>query len=537
MLADDLRLEELVRFSEGDLNFQGRRLVLHAIHAFAELRKDFLERMGPTPTRQILTRFGYYWGKADAAAMDRLFEWENLGEWIKAGSRLHTLQGVARVVVKSFELDQDSGHFSMDTVWHNSVEAEEHLIAVGPSKVPVCWMLAGYASGYVSFCLGKEVYFVEHQCRAKGDRTCSAVGRDRESWGQEVATDLPYFRVDGVQGKIEKLTYSLRQKTRQLAEQRRKLDLLTPSAHDFFIEVHSETFLRALELATRVAPYDSSVLITGETGVGKEVMARHIHSLSNRSKEMFLAINCSALPEGLLESELFGHKEGSFTGATHGRTGLFEQAHGGTVFLDEIGDISPAMQMKLLRVLQEREVTRIGENKPHKIDVRIISATNHDLPTALREGAFREDLYYRLGVVEIKIPPLRERKEDILSLARHFVRLFAKKLQLPNLQLDATCLDYLQSYSWPGNVRELENVIERAAVLSTGKLILPEYLPEGLLQASLHARGKNGAINRTLAEVERDYIEAVLNATGGSKTKTAQILGIGQSTLWRKLKS
>ncbi|MCC7261785.1 MAG: sigma 54-interacting transcriptional regulator [Candidatus Latescibacteria bacterium] len=536
MLADDLRLEELVRFSEGDLNFQGRRLVLHAIHAFAELRKDLLEGMGPVSTRQILTRFGYYWGKVDAAAMDRLFAWENLGEWIKAGSRLHTLQGVARVVVKSFALDQDTGSFAMEKLWHNSVEAEEHLMAVGPSKVPVCWMLAGYASGYVSFCLGKEVFFVERQCVAKGDRICSAVGKDRASWGPEIAADLSYFQIDGVQGKIERLAQSLRQKTRQLAEQRRKLDLLTPNAHDLFIEVHSESFLRALELATRVAPYDSSVLITGETGVGKEVMARHIHSLSSRSKGMFLAINCSALPEGLLESELFGHKEGSFTGAVHGRMGLFEQAHGGTIFLDEIGDISPAMQMKLLRVLQEREVTRVGENSPRKIDVRIISATNHDIPGDLRQGAFREDLYYRLGVVELKIPPLRERKEDILSLARHFVHLFAKKLKLPNLQLDATCLDHLQSYSWPGNVRELENVIERAAVLSTGKLILPEHLPDNVLQVGLQTRRQAGAVNRNLAEVERDHIEAVLAATGGNKTKASRILGISQSTLWRKLK-
>ena len=210
------------------------------------------------------------------------------------------------------------------------------------------------------------------------------------------------------------------------------------------VEVHSESFRRVLDLAGRAAPFDSSILITGETGVGKEVLARHIHKASARAAHQMLSVNCAALPESLLESELFGHKAGAFTGAIEDRAGLFEQARNGTLFLDEIGDISAAMQTKLLRVLQEHEIMRVGESRPRKIDVRVIAATNRDLDEAVRSGRFREDLLYRLRVIEIHVPPLRDRREDILPLARHFVEKFSRDLKLPGLRLDATCVDTLQ---------------------------------------------------------------------------------------------
>ena len=536
MKAADLKLEELVDFSEGRLNLKGRRLVLHDLHAFAQFRKDLLETAGWDHARRIFTRFGYFWGQADAAAMKRIFEWESLAEWIKAGPRLHTIQGVNRTVVKALEFDVATGRFQMELLWHDSGEAEEHLAEVGRSQQPICWMLAGYVSGYCSLCFGKDVYFIEHRCMAAGARVCAAVGKDERSWGAELKPHLPFFQGDDIVGKVQRLTQELRRKTRELAEQRKLLGLSEDTPKPFLAEVRSESFRRVLDLAARVAPFDSSVLIGGETGTGKEVLARLIHRRSHRASGPFVAVNCAALPETLLESELFGHKAGAFTGAVHDRVGLFEQAEKGTAFLDEVGDITPATQLKILRVLQEHEILRVGESRPRRIDVRVIAATNRNLQEELRQGRFREDLYYRLRVIEIDIPPLRDRPEDILPLAHYFVRQFAGRLKRPGLRMDATCVDYLQRYRWPGNVRELENTIERAAVLCRDAVILPESLPLHLIQAALATPEPPGTGASSLADLEYRHIETVLRQTGGNRTHAARILGISPITLWRKLK-
>ena len=536
MKAADLKLEELVDFAEGRLSLKERRLVLHNIHAFAQFRKDLFDMVGQDHARRILTRFGYYWGQADAAAMRRVFEWDSLVELIKAGPRLHTLQGVNRTIIRKLEVDEKTGHFEMDLVWHDSGEAEEHMLELGKATYPVCWMLVGYASGYCSLCLGRNVYFIESHCEAKGDCICVAMGKDEASWGEELKPHLPYFQMDDIWGKVQKLSHELRRKTRELAAQRKLLGWGVGAPKSPFIEVRSEAFRRVLELAGRVAQFDTSILICGETGTGKEVLARYVHRQSPRAGKPFVGVNCTALPETLLESELFGHKAGSFTGATRDRAGLFEQAEQGTIFLDEIGDISPAMQMKLLRVLQEREILRIGESQTRKIDVRVIAATNRNLPQLIREGKFREDLYYRLRVIEVNIPPLRQRRDDILPLARHFVRVLAVRLKMPQLRLDATCADLLLRYDWPGNVRELENAVEHAAVLCVNNLILPEYLPSHIVHAGATPAAVTADTSRTLAQVEQVYIEEVLKSAQGNQTQAAKILGISPSTLWRKLK-
>jgi len=536
MRAEDLKLEELVHFADGAIVLHGRRLVLHALHSFAQFRKDLFAMVGPVQARRILTRFGYFWGNADAAAMTRIFKWESLAERLKAGARLLALQGVAKTYIRALDVDEAAGRFQMELAWHDSTESEEHLIAFERGERPACWMLCGYASGYASFCLGKDVHFIEDRCRAKGDRICTALGKDLESWGEEIKPHLPYYQACDIQQTILKLTRELKQKNLELERNRSRLDRLEQAVKACAVEARSEAFRRVLELSDRVAPYDSSVLITGESGVGKEVLARHIHGASPRADRPLLAVNCGALPETLLESELFGHKAGAFTGAVHDRIGIFEQAQKGTIFLDEVGDISHAMQVKLLRVLQAREIMRVGESRPRKIDVRVICATNQNLAQAIREGRFREDLYYRLRVIEIAIPPLRERKEDILPLARLFVAQFAKRLKMPGLRLDATALDYLQAYPWPGNIRELENAIERAAVLSRDGVILPECLPPTVLHAGSERPAAGDRPARTLDQVERDHIRAILALTGGNRTRAAQILGISNATLWRRLR-
>jgi transcriptional regulator with PAS, ATPase and Fis domain len=287
-------------------------------------------------------------------------------------------------------------------------------------------------------------------------------------------------------------------------------------------------------MARRVSRVDSTVLISGESGVGKEGLARLIHDESTRAAGPFVPINCAAVPETLLESELFGHAKGSFTGAAVDRAGLFEAAQGGTLFLDEVGEVPLPMQVKLLRALQEREVRRVGENKSRKVDVRVLAATNRNLSREVQGGRFREDLYYRLRVIDLHVPPLRERREDVLPLARLFVARASERLGRRIAGVTPRAAQQLLRYDWPGNVRELENSIERAVVLADGARIDVGDLPEEVAVALPDPSGPGRV--RSLEEMERDYILAVLKSAGDNKTKAAAQLRIGTATLFRKLK-
>ena len=276
----------------------------------------------------------------------------------------------------------------------------------------------------------------------------------------------------------------------------------------------------------------ATVLITGESGTGKELAARAIHYSSARSAAPFVPVNCGGIPEGLLESELFGHVKGAFTGATESRAGFFHAADGGTIFLDEISNMSLAMQVKLLRVLQDKEVCMVGSNRTRKVDVRILAATNKDLQGLVKKALFREDLFYRLNVITIVIPPLRERGDDILLLTNHFLTQFATESGKPLPRFSDEALQSLRSYNWPGNVRELENVIQRLVVMTDGDLIDVPDLPS-LMRFSVL---RNTGFTRTLAEVENEYITNVLTSVDGNKTRAAEILGIDRKTLREKLK-
>jgi DNA-binding NtrC family response regulator len=295
------------------------------------------------------------------------------------------------------------------------------------------------------------------------------------------------------------------------------------------------SFVTALQLAETVAATHSTVLLSGASGTGKEVVARYIHELSERSDLPFMSINCGALPEGLLESELFGHVKGSFTGAIKDKDGLFVAAEGGTFFLDEIGEMSPATQVKLLRALQEREVIPVGATAALPIDVRVIAATNRDLEEEIKKGGFRSDLYYRLNVIQLRLPQLRERKEDIPLLAQHFLG-----ERVPNdaesPQISVSAMETLMEYDWPGNVRELENAIERALVVTTGMEVARDSLPERVREAPpARLAAEPVAENPTMEVIERAYILWVLQAEGGNKSRAAEVLGIDPSTLYRKL--
>jgi len=534
MKADELKIEELLHFSEGFIDLHGRRLIIQDIHSLGQFRRDIIKMVGLNQARRIFTRKGYFWGQADAGAMKRIFKWKNITELIKAGPMLHILQGVVKTDICKLEIDETSGQFLLELIWHNSAEVEEHIDEMGKADQPSCWVLVGYASGYASFCLEKSVYFIENKCQSTGDPYCSAIGKDIDSWGKEINPHLEYFHADDIESKILKMTSQLKKMQSELSKQRKQLKDVVSGSTLASVEVRSRQFQQIMNLAKRVAKYDSSILITGETGVGKEILARYIHDISPRAHKPFVAINCTTLTDTLLESELFGHKAGAFTGAVKDHRGLFEEAHKGTVILDEIGDVSPAMQLKLLRVLQEREILRIGDSRPTKINVRVIAATNKNLEKAVQDGTFREDLFYRLQVIQIEVPALRERKDDILPLARNFIKKFAKQLGLPNLSLDSTCIDYLMEYPWRGNIRELENAIEYAAILCTDNIIFPENLPKQITQKVQELR-KDTVSGDSLSEVELKHINSVLKMTGGNKAAAARVLKISIATLYRKL--
>ena len=536
MREADLDLHELLQLNPGSgvIRFAGERaLVLDAV-ALGLLRRELITMLGQTGARAALTRFGYAHGWRTAETMREGFPWDSEEDWRRAGARLHTLQGLVRAELLPVPKGPGA-HPVAEAIWHDSYEAEQHLAYLGRSEEAVCWTLTGFASGYLSFAYGKEIYAIEERCRGKGDAVCRVSARTTEDWGDALAAHRPFYQSACLDAALTEMTESLKRTEQRLRVRRHALaaddkELAEPPG----LIVRSPAMKRTLDLARRVAQVDSTVLITGESGSGKERIARFIHDESARAAGPFVAINCGAVPESLLESELFGHTKGSFTGASQDRAGLFEAANGGTLLLDEIGEVPPPMQVKLLRVLQEREVRRVGENRHRPINVRVLGATNRDLLAEVHAARFRQDLYYRLRVVEIVVPPLRERRDDVLPLARHFLKTSAERLGRAPANLTPEAAQQLLKYAWPGNVRELENAIERAVVLSSGTRIGVEDLPPevGLALPTVASTGDV----RTLADVERDYIAAAVRSVGGNRAKAAAKLGIGTATLYRKLK-
>jgi transcriptional regulator with PAS, ATPase and Fis domain len=421
-----------------------------------------------------------------------------------------------------------------------SYEAEQHLLHFGRSDSPVCWTICGLTSGYLSHTTGQEIYVLEDRCLGEGHAACHLLGRTREEWGDEHAEELAFFH----SGRLKEcLDVSLSRVTETLKVVEGKLrahrEVLVRAVSDveepLGIIAKSPEMQHVVELARRVAKVDATVLITGESGVGKERIARLVHDESTRATGPFVAVNCGAITETLLESELFGHKRGAFTGADSDRPGLFEAANHGTLLLDEIGEVSSGMQVKLLRVLQEREIRRVGENRSRSVNVRVLAATNRDLAHGVADGGFRQDLYYRLKVVELHVPPLRDRRDDILPLARVLLADAAVRMGRKISALAPRAVDQLLRYEWPGNVRELENAMERAVALAVSSRVDLADLPEEIRQAFPKPVINEGTV-QPLSEVEKEYILAVLELNGGNQTRTAKQLQIGSATLYRKLK-
>jgi two-component system, NtrC family, response regulator HydG len=537
MRLEDLNLQELLSSEPGTgiLRFGDERVLLFDAVALGLLRRQLIDDFGRGAARGLLTRFGFAHGWRTAETARRGVPWTDERQWQLAGGRLHMLQGWVRFQSAEASSDQSGAPFA-EALWHDSYEAEQHLSLVGRSDDAVCWTLCGYASGYLSFVQGREVYCIEQRCVGRGDRVCHMLGRPREQWGDEILPHLPFFEHAFLEGTLAHATQALKRTEQELGARRRELArvagarVIDPSG----IVAASAEMRQVLDLARRVARADSSVLVSGESGVGKERVARFLHDESPRAAGPFVAINCGAVPDTLIESELFGHARGSFTGATRDRTGLFEEASKGSLLLDEVGELTPATQVKLLRALQTHEVRRVGENRPRKVDVRLIAATHRDLAEEVRKGRFRQDLFYRLKVIEIHVPPLRERKPDLLPLARVLLADAAARASSRVSGLSPAAADQLLCYDWPGNVRELDNAMQRAVLLASGSRVRVEDLPEEV-RGAVHVPRARGT-PRTLADVEREYVLAVLDKNGGHRAKTAAELGIGTATLFRKLK-
>ena len=551
-MPSDADLRNLVRFSTEDgriwLSSQ-RMLLLHSASLIA-LRREMMNTVGPAHTRRLLMRGGYASGERDALLARQIRPTGSLFDMFAIGPQLHRLEGAVRATPQVFDVDEEAGRMRCEVRWDHSWEAEAHQREWGPQSEPACWMLLGYASGFTSAFFRRRVLFKEVQCAACGHSHCLIEGRFEHEWpdGEQMARDYDpdsmLVRIDDLHSQVEAL------RTR-----------LQPTDQHGPLLGHSRAFQGALDLLQKAAPTQVTVLLTGETGVGKERFASAMHTMSPRAAKPFVAVNCAALPAELIESELFGAEKGAFTGATSARMGRFERGNGGTLLLDELGELPLAAQAKLLRVLQSGEVERLGSVKPIKVDVRVIAATNVDLEKAVEEGTFRRDLLYRLNVYPIRIPALRERVDDIELLAMHLLQKFSALHGKPVAGLTDQAISALRSHQWPGNVRELENLMERGLILTApGELIevsslFPQWSDGG--RTTVDARGfltstqdaKAGAEEPqsssfydamqsqglSLEALEDGLIQEAVQRAGGNLAAAARALGMTRPQLSYRL--
>ena len=543
----DADLRRLLRFEphSGAIWLGERRMVLLHTAALSALRRDLITSVGTDHTRRLLTRMGYASGQHDAGFARKTRGDRSLEEMFLVGPQLHMLEGAARVTPLQLKMDAATGQFEGEFRWDDSWEAHAHRLAYGVVNEPACWILLGYASGYTTAFMGKLILFKEVQCGACGDDHCRIVGKPIDEWPDGDA-HRQYFEDDSLLDKIEALS----QQVEALKT------TLEPTTSGGMLIGSSPAFQLAHDLMKRAARTQVTVLLTGETGVGKERFARALHAHSNRADEPFVAINCAALPAELIESELFGVEKGAFTGAHAARVGRFERADGGTLFLDEIGDLPMAAQAKLLRVLQEGEIERLGAETPRKVNVRLVTATNVHLEQAVQEGRFRRDLLYRLNVYPIAIPALRERTSDIQPLAQHLLSRFSALHQKRLSGFSERALQALINHDWPGNVRELENLVERGVILAEQggavevELLFPN-LPSTVRETGVDTLGRLAPVippdelalcdrifdcGLSLPVLEEQLLKLAVERSHGNLSGAARLLGLTRPQLAYRLK-
>lgn len=546
--ADIKDLSGLIRFQspEGKIWLDEQRMLLLQVSAMANFRREMVNTLGIDRAKGFFLRFGFQSGLKDAELARKLRPNASEYDMFLAGPQLHSLKGLVKVRPIEVDIETEGGRFYVEAEWIDSFEVE--ICQTGPDQVhgPACWTLVGYACAYSSAFMGREIIFREVSCRSCGGDTCRVIGKPAEEW-EDAETFRQYFKSDPI---IEEL-YELQS---QLMSLRSNLDKRQGQYYGIGQTPAYQTVRTMMEKA---AQGKVSVLLLGETGVGKEVIARSVHLRSKRAAEPFIAMNCAAIPPDLIEAELFGVEKGAFTGATQSRMGRFERANKGTLFLDEVIELSPRAQASLLRVLQEGELERVGDNCTRQVDVRVIAATHEDLAQAVKAGRFRADLYYRLNVFPVAIPALRERREDIPLLVEHFLRRFHQEYGKKTLGLSDKALEACLHYSWPGNIRELENVIERGIILTeeNESISVPALFPqppdesqiaserissEGLLiqPGSVQGAWINQLLTSGLSldQIEEGLIRGAMQEANQNVSGAARLLGLSRPALAYRLK-
>ncbi|MCL6305565.1 sigma-54-dependent Fis family transcriptional regulator [Pseudomonas syringae] len=536
---------------DGRIWLNDQRMLLLHTSSFGTLRREIIERLGQEQARGMFTRAGYLSGARDARLIRERWPQADASSAFRAGTHLHTLEGMTKVEPLHFKFDAESGFYEGEFLWHHSCEADEHVAAYGIGQDPVCWTEIGYATGFVSGLFGQMVVFREVECRGMGHASCRVVGKTSEQWG-DVERDLSYLRAVNSPAPVHSAPTPAA-----------SYEASSPTATDQPLVGASAAFNAATQALQRVAMTPATVLISGESGVGKEMFARQLHQLSRNREGPFVALNCAAIPDNLIEAELFGVERGAYTGATHSRPGRFERANGGTLFLDEITSLSLAGQSKLLRALQEREIERVGGVHGIKVNVRVVAATNVDLRKAVADGDFREDLFYRLNVYPIALPPLRERRDDIPLLINFFLKRFCQEYGRTPAGLTMRALKTLLGYDFAGNVRELQNLIERGLIASDeGQAIdLVHIFRNESLPRDAYSLNHHGALRQASAagaqqapasslldslnqsdqtfsidDLEQRLIQEALDKSEGNLAAASRLLGLSRAQFAYRLK-
>ena len=534
---------------QGKVWLNEQRVVLFSQTALGKFRKEVYDTIGQDRCKAFFLRLGYQLGILDGELARSSGAEMSIKDRFNLGPELHALRGMVLPELQRLVVSEKGDEFICEVVWFNSYEVEICANEMGPMDDPGCWNLTGYASGYSSAVLQREIFFQELECHSCGDDRCFAVGKPAAEWDNYEQLKR-YYESDPLLEELSKLQTTVEALKESLNEGDRLPNIVGSS----------KPFKHALEMVTKASDSKVSVLLLGETGVGKEVLARAVHITSDRADKPFIAVNCAAIPPDLIEAELFGVEKGAYTGANQSRMGRFERADKGTIMLDEVIELTPRAQATLLRVLQEGELERVGDNKVRKIDVRVVAATNEDLSVAVQQGRFRADLYYRLSAYPITIPPLRERKEDIPLFIVHFLEKYRALYNKNVLGISDRGMEMLSNYEWPGNIRELENVVERAVILAdingviSMECMFPESAlrpsgakvldPSGRLQNQIFPEGidADGLVESLLStgfdleKFEETMLTSALQKTQGNISKAARLVGLSRPAFDYRLK-